>query len=162
MLTEGQGRLANYLCPMNFIIFDEWEALNRSGFPEAISPESCRPGDVLGLSIIARFGLGGRNVADRFEQAPVVEAVHPFQGDELDGFQGVPGPPVPDHLDLVEAADRLGQGIVVRIATSTNIRRVEQRSGSMDSGDRAASSVTRTGCSNVAAAAKRQRRRSAR
>ena len=73
--------------------------------------ESRRPGDVLGLSIVARFGLGGRNVADGFEQAPVVEPVHPFQGGELDGLQGAPWPAAPDHLGLVEAVDGLGQGV---------------------------------------------------
>ena len=74
--------------------------------------ESRRLGEVLGLSIVACFGLGGWNVADRFEQAPVVEPVHPFQGGELDGFQASPRPASPDHFSLVEAVDRLGQGII--------------------------------------------------
>ena len=74
--------------------------------------ESRRPGDMLGLSIVACFGLGGWNVADRFEQAPVVEPVHPFQGGEFDGFQAAPRPAASDYLGLVEAVDRLGQGII--------------------------------------------------
>jgi hypothetical protein len=45
---------------------------------------------VLGLSIVACFGLGGWNVADGFEQAPVVEPVDPVQGGELDDFQASP------------------------------------------------------------------------
>lgn len=54
--------------------------------------ESRRDGDFPGLSIVACFGLGGRNVADGFEQAPVDESVHPFQRGELDGFQVAPWP----------------------------------------------------------------------
>lgn len=37
----------------------------------------------------ACFGFGGSNVADGFEQTPVIEPVHPFQGGEPDGFQSV-------------------------------------------------------------------------
>ncbi len=84
--------------------------------------ESRRPGDVLGLSIVACFGLGGWNVADRFEQAPVVEPVHPFQGGELDGFQASPWAASPDHFGLVEAVDRLGQGIIVAVADAADRR----------------------------------------
>jgi hypothetical protein len=63
------------------------------------------------LSIVACFGLGGWNVADQFEQAPVVEPVHSFQGGELNGFQTAPWSAAPDHLGLVEAVDGLGQGV---------------------------------------------------
>jgi hypothetical protein len=42
------------------------------------------------LSIVACFGLGGRNVANGLEQAPVVEPVDPFQCGELDSFQIAP------------------------------------------------------------------------
>ena len=59
---------------------------------EAICVELRRHGDVLGLSIVARFGLGGRNVADGLEEAPVVEPVDPCQGGEFDGLQGAPWP----------------------------------------------------------------------
>lgn len=68
--------------------------------------ESRRDGDALGLSIVARFGLGGRDVANGFEEAPVVQPVNPFQGDEFDGLQGAPWSAAPDHLGLVEAVDR--------------------------------------------------------
>ena len=73
--------------------------------------ESRRFGDMLGLSIVACFGLGRWNVADGFEQAPVVEPVHPFQGGELDGLQAAPWPAAADHFGLVEVIDRLGQGV---------------------------------------------------
>jgi hypothetical protein len=43
-------------------------------------------------------------------------SLHPFQGGELDGFQGSPGTAAADHLGLVEAVDRLGQGVVEAVA----------------------------------------------
>ena len=52
----------------------------------------------------------------------MVEPVHPFQGGELDGFQGAPWPAAPDHLGLVEAVDRLGQGVVIGIADAADRR----------------------------------------
>ena len=84
--------------------------------------ESRRRGDVLGLSIVACFGLGGWNVADRFEQAPVVEPVHPFQGGEFDSLQAAPWSTAADHFGLVEAVDRLGQGIIVTLMRWTSPR----------------------------------------
>ena len=75
--------------------------------------ESRRHGDMLGLSIVACFGLGGWNVADRFEQAPVVEPIHPFQGGEFDSLQAAPSPAAADHFGLVEAVDGLGEGIIL-------------------------------------------------
>ena len=84
--------------------------------------ESRRLGNVLGLSIVACFGFGGWNVADGFEQAPVVEPVDPFQRGELDGFQASPRAASPDHLGLVEAVDGLRQGVVVTVADAADRR----------------------------------------
>ncbi len=39
----------------------------------------------------ARFGLGGRDVADWREEATVVVPVDPLQGGVLDGLEGAPG-----------------------------------------------------------------------
>jgi hypothetical protein len=36
------------------------------------------------LGIVARLGFSGRDIADRLEEAPVVEPVDPFQGGKLD------------------------------------------------------------------------------
>jgi len=41
------------------------------------------------LRTVPRLGFGRRNVSDRFEQAPVVEPVHPLQRGELEAWQGV-------------------------------------------------------------------------
>ena len=84
--------------------------------------ESRRHGDVLGLGIVACFGLGGRNVADGFEEAPVVEPVDPFQSGELNSLQGAPWPAAPDHLGLVETVDGLGQRVIVGIANAAHGR----------------------------------------
>ena len=35
------------------------------------------------LGIVARLGFGGRDIADRLEEAPMVEPVHPFESREL-------------------------------------------------------------------------------
>ena len=84
--------------------------------------ESCCQSSVLKLGIVTCFGLGGWNSADRFEQASIVEPVDPFQRGELDGFQASPRAASPDHLGLVEAVDRLGQGVVVTVADAADRR----------------------------------------
>jgi hypothetical protein len=85
----------------------------RRVLPEADWIESRRHGAVLGLGIVACFGLGGRNSADGFEQAPAVESIHPFQHGEFDGFQASPRSVAPDRFGLVEAVDGLGEGIIL-------------------------------------------------
>ena len=65
----------------------------------------------LGLGIVARFGLGGRDIPDRFEQAAGVEPIDPFECGELDGLEGTPRPTPMDHLGFEQAVDRLGQSI---------------------------------------------------
>ena len=81
--------------------------------------ESRRHGDALGLGIVACFSLGGRDIADGFEQTAVIEPVHPFQGGEFDGFQSAPWPAAPDHLGLVEAVDGFGQSVVIGVKVWT-------------------------------------------
>ena len=69
----------------------------------------------LGPSKVARLNLGGRHVADGFEQAAGIEPVDPFEGGELDRLEGPPWPAPMDHLDLEQTVDRLGQGVVVAV-----------------------------------------------
>ncbi len=68
------------------------------------------------MRIVARFGLGGGNVSDRFEEAAVIEPSDPFEGGHLDGFEVAPGATSVDHFGLVEAVDGLGQSVVVTVA----------------------------------------------
>lgn len=46
----------------------------------------------------------------------MVEPVAPRQHRELDGLEGSPGTSPKDDLDLVEAVDRLGVGVVIAVA----------------------------------------------
>ena len=63
------------------------------------------------LGIVVRFGFSGRNIADRLEEAPVIEPVDPFQGGKLDCLDAPPGAAPADHLGLEQADNRLGEGI---------------------------------------------------
>ena len=56
------------------------------------------------------------------EQAPVAEPVDPFQTVELDGLQVALRPATPDDLGLVEAVDRIGQGVVAARANASDRR----------------------------------------
>ena len=49
----------------------------------------------------------------------MVEPADPFEGGQFDGFAGWPAPAV-DHLGLVQAVDRLGQGVVVAVALAAD------------------------------------------
>ena len=66
------------------------------------------------------LGFRGWDIADRLQQLPVVEPLHPFERGVLDGFEGPPGSASMDDLGLVEAVDRLGQGVVVAVADAAD------------------------------------------
>jgi hypothetical protein len=68
------------------------------------------------------FGFSRRDVADRFEQAAVVELVQPFECGILDGLKGSPRPSAVDHLRLVKAVDCLSQSIVIAVADAADRR----------------------------------------
>ena len=70
--------------------------------------------------MVARFGFRRRNIADRLQQPPVVEPVDPFERGELDRFEAAPRPAPVDDLGLVEAVDRLGEGVVIGIADAAD------------------------------------------
>ena len=65
------------------------------------------------LCVVGGFGLGGRYVADRFEEASVVEPVDPFEGYEFDRFEALPGTTAPNDLGFVESVDSLREGVIV-------------------------------------------------
>jgi hypothetical protein len=65
---------------------------------------------------VAFLGFGRRDVADGLQEPAIVEPVHPLEGRELDGLEVPPGPTTMNDLSLVEAIDRLGEGVVVRVA----------------------------------------------
>ena len=74
----------------------------------------------LKLGVVGDFRFGGRDVADRLEQATVVEPVDPFEDGELDGFEIAPRPSAMDELGFEQPVDRLGQDIVVAVADTAD------------------------------------------
>lgn len=65
----------------------------------------------LKLCVVGGFRLGGRDVADGLEQAPVVEPIDPFEGGEFDGLEGAPRTTPMDHFGLEQADDGFRQSI---------------------------------------------------
>lgn len=90
--------------------------MKRPGFPEAVWFESGDHIEGFEGRIVVRFGLGGRDVADRAEEAMVVEPIHPAQCRHFHCGYTWPGALAPNNFGLVETVDRLGQGVVIRIA----------------------------------------------
>jgi len=56
----------------------------------------------------------------RLKEPAVVEPVDPFEGGVFDRLETAPWPTRMDHLGLVEAVDRLGEGVVVRGANAAD------------------------------------------
>ncbi len=92
------------------------------GFPETVFVESGRGGRLVLLAIIHQFKLRRRNVADRFKQPTVVEPIDPFEGGVLDLVEITPGTTVVNDLGLEQSDDRLGEGVVVRVADAADRR----------------------------------------
>src|ERR1700761_4896302 len=84
--------------------------------PEAVWFGSRRHGVLVGLGIVTRFGLGGRDISDRFEQATIVEPVDPFEGGKFHGFCTAPRAAPMDHLGLEQAVDGFGERVVVAVS----------------------------------------------
>ena len=51
-------------------------------------------------------------MADRLQQAAIVEPVDPFECCVFDCFQRAPWSPSVHHLDFIEPVDRLGEGVL--------------------------------------------------
>ena len=82
--------------------------------PEACWFKLCGHGDVVhgcGCCVVYCFGFGRWDVADRFEQASVVEPVDPFQCCELDGFERAPGSAPGYYFGLVETVNGFGEAL---------------------------------------------------
>ena len=61
-------------------------------------------------------------MAEWLEQSPGIEPVHPLKCGEFHGLQMPPRPTTTDDLGLVETNDGLGEGIVVRVASTPDGR----------------------------------------
>ena len=58
----------------------------------------------------------GWNVPDGFEESPVVEPVDVFEGGVVNLVEVLPWSLVSNQLGLVQADDRLREGVIVRVA----------------------------------------------
>src|SRR5689334_17504919 len=67
-------------------------------------------------SVVGGLELGWRDVAAVLVEAAVVEPVDPFGGGDLDVVGGLPGAARLDQFGLVEAVDRLSEGVIERVA----------------------------------------------
>ncbi len=70
--------------------------------------------DLLGLwvfTVVAGFVFCRGDVVERAVQAALVPPLHPREGGQLDLAGGAPGAAGADQLGLVQAVDRLGQGV---------------------------------------------------
>jgi hypothetical protein len=70
--------------------------------------------------VVVGFGLGGRDVADRAEQASVVVPVDPVHRGDLDRRETAPGSLAMDHLGLEQADHGFGERIVVAVADAAD------------------------------------------
>src|SRR5690606_16816335 len=61
--------------------------------------------------IVRLLELDWWHVAQRSEEAAVVEPVDPLEGGKLDCLEPLPGPLAPDDFGLEQADDRLGQSV---------------------------------------------------
>src|SRR5262245_47276691 len=94
------------------------------GLPETVFVESDRDGRLVLLTIIHQFKLRWRNVANRFEQPAVVEPIDPFERRVLDIVEISPRATAVNDLGLEQSDDRLGEGVVVRVADAA-VRRLD-------------------------------------
>jgi len=72
--------------------------------------------------VVVGLGFGGRDVPDGFEQATVVEPVHPFQRGVFHGLEAAPRTATMDDFGLEQAVDRLCQRVVVAVTDATDRR----------------------------------------
>ena len=74
-------------------------------------------------AVVLLLELRGRNTAQELQDALRVEPRHPFKRRMLDVLETAPRPTTMDHLRLVQSNDRLGEGVIVRIARTADGRR---------------------------------------
>jgi hypothetical protein len=90
--------------------------------PEAILFESRGHGCAVQHGEVAFLGFGRGDEADGLQNPAIVEPVQPFESCELDGVEVTPRSTSMDDLSLVEAIDRFGEGVVVRVADAADGR----------------------------------------
>lgn len=66
------------------------------------------------------------NVSDGFEQTAIVESIHPFEGRAVYGFEAAPYAATMNGPGLEQAADDLGQSVIIAVADAAD-RRLDAR-----------------------------------
>ena len=79
-------------------------------------------GELVHSYVVSLLGFGWRDVADRLEEAAVIEPVDPFESGVFHGFEGFPWPAPVDHLGLEQAVDGFGERIVVAVTDTADRR----------------------------------------
>ena len=88
----------------------------------AVSFESRRHGGFIRHGVVACLGFGRRHVADGLQEPSGIEPIDPFEGRELDRFERAPRSAPMDHFGFVQAVDRLGESVVVRVPDAADRR----------------------------------------
>jgi hypothetical protein len=70
--------------------------------------------------VVGGLELGRWDVPDGLQEPAVVEPVDPLQGGVFDLVQALPGATPTDQFGLLQADDRLGQGVVVAVAAGAH------------------------------------------
>lgn len=76
----------------------------------------------LARGIVARLGLGGRDVPDRLGEAVVVEPGHPLEGGVFDGFKAPPRATAADDLRFEQPDHRLGERVDAPMLVKGHLR----------------------------------------
>lgn len=90
--------------------------------PEAVWFGSGCDSGLLQAGIVESFRFRRRDVADRLQQAAVVEPVNPLEGRVLDGLERTPRSTPLDDLGFVEPVDGLAERIVIAVADAADRR----------------------------------------
>ena len=75
------------------------------------------------LPVVVCLSFCRRDIPDGLQQSVLVDPSHPFQGGQSHRFFGFPRCATVDQLGLIQAIDRLGQGVVVAVAFAAHRRR---------------------------------------
>src|SRR2546425_1721359 len=72
------------------------------------------------LSVVGSLELRRRDVTDRLEEPPMVEPVDPLERRVLDVVDALPRTTPADEFGLVQPDDRLGEGVIERVAAAAH------------------------------------------
>jgi hypothetical protein len=74
----------------------------------------------MGLRIVSRLGLGGRDVFNRLEQASIREPIDPLEGRKFHGLCAAPRAAAMDRFGFEQAVDGLCKRIVIAVVDAAD------------------------------------------